>query len=167
MATEVEQLYLQFELINIEEKMLKLQMLKHRRQRRRSRGWSVRPSEAEHGWMRLNNQCCKFTGVNLPVKTWRRRCQIHWCEFTTWMNKCTLDHFECQQASSPYTAIKTGKGSCRKLRSERTNHSPYTSTRRVVRIFWRCTSGYGGGVHVDAEITLKHKLWLSLNVLFH
>jgi len=33
-ATEVEQLYLQLELINIEEKMLKLQMLKHRRQRR-------------------------------------------------------------------------------------------------------------------------------------
>jgi len=31
MATEVEQLYLQLELINIEEQMLKLQMLKRRR----------------------------------------------------------------------------------------------------------------------------------------
>ena len=38
MATEVEQLYLQLELINIEEQMLKLQMLKHRRERRRLRG---------------------------------------------------------------------------------------------------------------------------------
>ena len=47
MATEVEQLYLQLEPINIEEQMLKLQMLKHRRQRRRSRGWSVGPTEAE------------------------------------------------------------------------------------------------------------------------
>jgi len=45
----VEQLYLQLELINIEEQMLKLQMLKHRRQRRRSLGWSVRPAEAERG----------------------------------------------------------------------------------------------------------------------
>ena len=43
----VEQLYLQLELINIEEQMLKLQMLKRRRQRRRSRGWSVQPAEAE------------------------------------------------------------------------------------------------------------------------
>ena len=34
MATEVEQLYLQLEFINIEEQMLKLQMLKRRRQRR-------------------------------------------------------------------------------------------------------------------------------------
>ena len=32
---------------HIEEQMLKLQMLKHRRQRRRSRGWSVGPAEAE------------------------------------------------------------------------------------------------------------------------
>ena len=102
MATEVELLYLQLELINIEEQMLKLQMLKRRRQRRRSRGWSVQPAEAER--------------VNLQ----------HWCEFTAWMNKCTLDNFECQQASSSYTAIKTGKGNCRKLRSERTNHSPYS-----------------------------------------
>ena len=47
MVTEVEQLYLQMELINIEEQMLKLQMLKRGRQRRRSRGWSVRPAEAE------------------------------------------------------------------------------------------------------------------------
>ena len=47
MATEVEQLYLQLELIDIEEQMLKLQMLKRRRQRRRSRGWSVGPAEAE------------------------------------------------------------------------------------------------------------------------
>ena len=46
MATEVEQLYLQLELINIEEQMLKLQMLKHRRQRRRLRR-SLRPAEAE------------------------------------------------------------------------------------------------------------------------
>jgi len=43
----VEQLYLQLELINIEEQMLKLQTLKRRRQRRRSRGWSVGPAEAE------------------------------------------------------------------------------------------------------------------------
>ena len=43
MATEVEQLYLQLELINIEEQMLKLQMLKHSRQRRRLRRWSVGP----------------------------------------------------------------------------------------------------------------------------
>jgi len=49
MATEVEQLYLQLELINIEEQMLKLQMLKRRRQKRRSRGWSVRPAEAGNG----------------------------------------------------------------------------------------------------------------------
>ena len=35
MATEVEQLYLQLELINIEEQMLILQMLKRRRQIRR------------------------------------------------------------------------------------------------------------------------------------
>jgi len=49
MATEVEQLYLQLDHINIEEKMLKLQMLKHRQQRRRSRGWSVGPVEAERG----------------------------------------------------------------------------------------------------------------------
>ena len=47
MATEVELLYLQLELINIEEQMLKLQMLKHNRQRTRSRGWSVGPAEAE------------------------------------------------------------------------------------------------------------------------
>jgi len=33
MATEVEQLYLQLELINIEEQMLILQMLKRRRQK--------------------------------------------------------------------------------------------------------------------------------------
>ena len=43
MATEVEQLYLQLELINIEEQMLKLQMLKRRRQRRLLGMWSVRP----------------------------------------------------------------------------------------------------------------------------
>ena len=43
MVTEVEQLYLQLELINIEEQMLILQMLKHRRKRRRLRIWSVRP----------------------------------------------------------------------------------------------------------------------------
>ena len=48
-ATEVEQLYLQLELINIEEKMLKLQMLKHSRQRRRLGRWSVGPAEAERG----------------------------------------------------------------------------------------------------------------------
>jgi len=81
MATEVEQLYLQLELINIEEKMLKLQMLKRRRQRRRLRG-SVGPAEAER--------------VNLQH----------------WLNKCTLDNLECQRASSPYTAVKTGKGNC-------------------------------------------------------
>jgi len=46
MTTEVEQLYLQLELINIEEQMLILQMLKRRRQRRRSRWWSVRLAEA-------------------------------------------------------------------------------------------------------------------------
>ena len=43
MATEVEQLHLQFELINIEEQMLILQMLKRRCQRRRLRRWSVWP----------------------------------------------------------------------------------------------------------------------------
>ena len=43
MATEVEQLYLQLELINTEEQMLLLQMLKRRRQRRRLRRLSVRP----------------------------------------------------------------------------------------------------------------------------
>ena len=43
MATEVEQLYLQLELINIEEQMLIVQMLKHRRQKRRLRRWSLRP----------------------------------------------------------------------------------------------------------------------------
>ena len=85
MATEVEQLYLQLELINIEEQMLKLQMLKRRRQRRHLRGWSVRPAEAE----RMNLQ--------------------------HWMNKFTFDNFECQRASSPYTAIKTGEGNCRKF----------------------------------------------------
>ena len=47
MATEVEQLYLQLELINIEEQMLLLQMLKRRRQRRLWRDWSVQPAEAE------------------------------------------------------------------------------------------------------------------------
>ena len=46
-SSEVELLYLQLELINIEEQLLKLQMLKRRRQRRRSQGWSVRPAEAE------------------------------------------------------------------------------------------------------------------------
>ena len=47
MATEVEQLYLQLELINMEEQMFELQMLKRRRQRRRLRGGSVGPAEAE------------------------------------------------------------------------------------------------------------------------
>ena len=56
MATEVEQLYLQLELINIEEQMLKLQMLKRRRQRRRSRGWSVGPAEAERVNLQLDEQ---------------------------------------------------------------------------------------------------------------
>ena len=65
-------------------------------------------------------------------------CICSWSS-STWMNKCPLDHFECQQASSPYTAIKTGKGNCRKLRSERTNHSPYGPRR-----------GDGGGVNVVA-----------------
>jgi len=62
MATEVELLYLQLELINIEKQMLKLQMLKHSRQRRRSRGWSVGPAEAE----RVNEAeqpGCKFIQV--------------------------------------------------------------------------------------------------------
>jgi len=106
MATEVEQLYLQLELINIEEQMLKLQMLKRRRQRRRSGRCSVRP-------------------LNRP--------RLGTGEFTTWMNECTLDNFKCQRASSPYTAIQTGRRSnCRKLRSERTNHSPYGQRLRDV-----------------------------------
>jgi len=63
MATEVEQLYLQLELINIEEQMLKLQMLKHKQKRRRSRGWSERPVEAGNGW--IYNTGCEFTGVKL------------------------------------------------------------------------------------------------------
>ena len=46
MATEVEQLYLQLELINIEEQMLKLQMLKQATEKT-SRVWSVRLVEAE------------------------------------------------------------------------------------------------------------------------
>ena len=50
MATEAEQLCLELELINIEEQMLILQMLKRRRQRRRLRRWSVRP---------LNRRCRK------------------------------------------------------------------------------------------------------------
>ena len=48
---------LQLQLINIEEQMLKLQMLKHRRQRKRLRRWSVRPAEAE----RVNLQHCSPT----------------------------------------------------------------------------------------------------------
>ena len=111
------------------------QILKRRGQRRRSRGWSVQPVEAGNGW--INNSGC---------------------EFTTWMNKCTFDNFESQRASSPYTAIKNGKSNCRKLRSERTNQSLRpASTWRVVNIFWRCTSGYSVGVHVDVKMTEKHK----------
>ena len=49
MATEVEQLYLQLELINIEEQMLILQMLKRRQQRRRLRRWSVHRSRLGTG----------------------------------------------------------------------------------------------------------------------
>ena len=139
MATEVEQLYLQLELINIEKQMLKLQMLKHRRQRRRSWGWPVRPTEARNGW--IYNTGCEFTGVNLQPG---------------WTN--ALDNFECQWASSPYTAIKTGKSNCQKLRSERTNHSPRHAC--VVRIFWR--SGYGGGVHADIVATSSKWRW-SIN----
>ena len=58
MATEVEQLFLELELISIEEQMLKLQMLKHRQQRRCLRGWSVQPAEAGNGGI-------YNTGVNL------------------------------------------------------------------------------------------------------
>ena len=128
MATEVEQLYLQLELINIEEQMLILHMLKRRRQRRRLRRWSVGPAEAEP--------------VNLQ----------HW--FTHWgtrMNKRTFHTFECQRAHLTAYTLKTGKSNCRKLRSERTNR--FASTWRVVRVFWRCTSGYGVGFHVDAVAT--------------
>ena len=84
----------------------------------------------------LKNKClnckCWSTGDREDVRGrgWERVNLQHWCEFTTWMNKCTLDNFECQRAITcmycmSHTAIKTGKGNCRKLHSEWTNHSPY------------------------------------------
>jgi len=66
-------------------------------------------------------------GIKYHIRGRGRVCRTGrgWTGEFTWMNKCTLDHFQCQRASSPCTAIKTGKGNCRKLRSERTNRSPY------------------------------------------
>ena len=94
MATEVEQLYLQLELINIEEKNAQIA--------------NVEAQATEK--MFAGGVCTTGRG---------------WTTSVTWMNKCTLDNFERQRASSSYTDIKTGKSNCRKLRSERTNHSPY------------------------------------------
>ena len=57
MATEVEQLYLQLELISIEEQMLKLQMLKQATEK-----------------TRLNNQWCEFHWCEFT--TWMNKCTL-------------------------------------------------------------------------------------------
>ena len=41
-----------------------------------------------------------------------------------------------------------------------------TSTWRVVRIFWRCTSGYGVGVHVDVGFRLNLQPVIDLKALW-
>ena len=122
MATEVEQLYLHLELINIEEQMLKLKMLKNRRQRRRSRGWCVRPAEAEQ--------------VNLQHWLW-----IHYMDEQM--------HFRSFRMSKSFFAVYSHLDRKRQLPeiafwADQSQPLRPTSTRRVVRIF-------GGARQATAE----------------
>ena len=138
MATEVEQLYLQLELINIEEKMLKLQMMKRRLQRRRSLWWSVRPAEAGNGG--IYNTGCELTAVNL---------QPGWTDALSIISNVNelLRRIQPLRPEKQLLEIKFWA-----------DQSQPSSTWRVVRIFWRSTSGYGGGV---VKMALKHKLRLT------
>ena len=143
MATEVEQLYLQLELINIEEQMLILQILKRRQQRRCLWRWSVRQLNRS----RLGTG--EFTTPVHPLRDLDE--QMHFRYF--WMSTGRFDEL-LRRVQPQLTEITFWAHQSQPLRS--------ASTQRVVRIFRRCTSGYGVGVHINGVTTEKYKLRLSV-----
>ena len=143
MATEVEQLYLQLELINIEEQMLILQMLKRRRQRRRLRRWCVRSLTRS----RLGTG--EFTTPVHPLRDLDE--QMHFLYF----QMSTGQFHELLRRVQPLRK----KSNCQKLRSEQTNHSR-CGLRQLDAYLGFFGGARGATAEVAVDLTQKHKISL-------